>query len=107
MSEFEAVLWRETGRTVCWTLVSLPTDLADDILDLAGPYSRGFGSLRVDATIGGSDWRTSIFPDSKRGTYVLPIREAVRRAEGLAPGVTAKVRIALVDLRRHGGATTA
>ena len=42
--------------------------------------------------------RTSIFPDGKRGTYVLPIKEAVRRAEGLAPGVTAKVRIVLVDL---------
>ena len=98
MSDFEAALWRETGRTVSWTLVSLPTDLADDILDRAGSYSRGFGSLRVDATIGGSDWRTSIFPDSKVGTYVLPIKRAVRTAEGLQTGDVARVRITLVDL---------
>jgi hypothetical protein len=98
MNEFEAILWRETGRTVSWTLVSLPTDLADYILDLAGPFARGFGSLRVDVTIGDSNWRTSIFPDSKRGTYVLPIKEPVRRAQGLAPGDTAHVRLRLVDL---------
>ena len=95
--EFDAALWHENNRTVNWTLVSLPTDMADEILDLAGPLARGFGSLRVDVMIGNSTWRTSIFPDSKRGTYILPIKEPVRRAENLDTGDTAAIRITLVD----------
>jgi hypothetical protein len=37
--------------------------------------------LRVQVTVGGSKWTTSIFPDSVRGSYVLPIKRAVRKAE--------------------------
>lgn len=95
--EFDATLWRwEARRADTWTFVSLPTDLADDINDLAGPIQRGFGSLRVDVTIGGTRWRTSIFPGSS-GTYVLPIKKVVRTAEGIDTGDLARVRITLVD----------
>lgn len=97
--EFDAPLWQwEARRTDSWTFVSLPTDAADEILDVAGPIARGFGSLRVDVTIGRTAWRTSIFPDSKVGTYVLPIKRAVRTADGLQTGDVARVRITLVDL---------
>ena len=97
--QFEADLWRWDARQAdSWTFVSLPTDLADEINDVAGPISRGFGSLRVDVTIGETTWRTSIFPDAKRGTYVLPLKRAVRSAENLKTGDTARVRLALVDL---------
>ena len=97
--EFDADLWRWDARKADgWTFVSLPTDLADEINDVAGPISRGFGSLRVDVTIGTTAWRTSIFPDSKRGTYVLPLKRAVRTAEDIQVGDTARVRLTLVDL---------
>ena len=97
--EFDAGLWRwDVRKADGWTFVSLPTDLADEINDVAGPISRGFGSLRVDVTIGATAWRTSIFPDSKRGTYVLPVKRAVRSAENLQVGDTARVRLRLVDL---------
>lgn len=42
--------------------------------------------MRVSVSIGGSRWTTSLFPDSKRGTYVLPIKKAVRVAEGVGEG---------------------
>ena len=97
--EFEATLWLwEARSTDKWTFVSLPTDLADEILDVAGPVSRGFGSVRVDVTIGNTHWRTSIFPASTAGTYVLPIKKAVRVTEGLDAGDAPRVRITLVDL---------
>lgn len=97
--EFEAALWVwDARRTDTWTFVSLPTDVADEVLDLAGPSARGFGSLRVEVTVGGTTWRTSVFPDSKAGTYVLPVKKAVRAAEGLGPGDTARVRLTLLDL---------
>ena len=95
--EFDAALWLWAARQAdSWTFVSLPTDIADEILDLAGGVSRGFGSLRVNVTIGDTDWRTSIFP-STSGTYVLPIKKAVRTAESIGTGDTVHVRITLVD----------
>lgn len=96
--EFDAPLWLWQARTDSWTFVSLPTDLADDVLDVAGPVTRGFGSVRVEVTIGRTTWRTSLFPDAASSTYVLPVKKAVRCAEGLAAGDTAHVCLTLVDL---------
>ena len=93
---FEAPLWLwEARRTDAWTFVSLPTELADEVLDLVGDRARGFGSVRVEVTVGGTVWRTSIFPSSD--TYVLPVKKAVRRAESLEVGDTVPVRLTLVD----------
>jgi hypothetical protein len=47
-------------------------------------------------TVGGSTWRTSIFPDSTRGRYVLPIKRAVRKAEDLDVGDVATVTLEVV-----------
>lgn len=58
---------------------------------------RGFGSLRVRVVVGGSTWTTSIFPDSARGRYVLPIKRAVRTAESLDAGDVATVKVELID----------
>ncbi len=96
--EFDAVLWQWAARTESWTFVSLPPEVADEVLDLAGPVTRGFGSVRVEVTVGRTTWRTSIFPDAKAGTYVLPIKKAVRRAEGLAADGSLRVALTLVDL---------
>lgn len=99
--EFDAALWIwEARRTDSWTFVSLPAEVADDVLERAGPLRSGFGSVRVEVTIGTTAWRTSIFPDNARRTYVLPVKKAVRRAEQLEAGDTAHVRIELLDVDR-------
>ncbi|GEN79539.1 DUF1905 domain-containing protein [Actinotalea fermentans] len=96
--EFEAPLWLWDARQAdAWTFVSLPADVADEVLEIGEPVARGFGSLRVDVTVGGTTWRTSVFPSKGLRTYVLPIKRAVRRAEGLEAGDTAHVHIRLVD----------
>jgi hypothetical protein len=46
---------------------------------------RGFGSVKVEVTIGESSWSTSLFPQ-KGGSWFLPVKAAIRRAEGLAEG---------------------
>ncbi len=95
--DFRAEVW-EHGGTASWFFVSLPEPIADDIEARFGHRAKGFGSLRVDVTIGATRWQTSIFPDNKRGTYVLPVKKAVRTAEGLADGSTATVSLeVLVD----------
>jgi len=96
---FEAELWIwDARRADSWTFVSLPADASEEIRELAGGTRRGFGSLRVRVTVGGSTWTTSIFPDSARGTYVLPIKRRVREAEALDAGDVATVEIELMDL---------
>ena len=102
--DFEAELWLwEARRTDAWTFVSLPTDIADEVLELTAPFERGFGSVRVEVTVGETVWRTSIFPDSGKRTYVLPIKKAVRKAEQLQVGDTARVRLVLLDVGRDDG----
>jgi hypothetical protein len=79
-----------------WFFIRLPNELADFIRDVSGP-GRGFGSVRVEARIGTTQWRTSIFPDSKSGSYVLPVKKHVRTAEGIDAGDVVAVALELVD----------
>ena len=82
---FKAELWEWAARD-SWFFVTLPEDLADDIQARTDDtIRRGFGSLRVEATIGDTTWRTSIFP-GQTGSYVLPVKKAVRTAEAIEPG---------------------
>ena len=63
----------------------MPVDIADDIEDSV-TLRGGFGSIKVLVTIGNTTWNTSLFPDSKRKTFILPVKKEVRRAENLAEG---------------------
>lgn len=96
---FTAALWRWTAKdeekSGAWFFVSLPFDVSDAIEAEAVP-GKGFGSVKVEATIGGSTWRTSVFPSAEEKTYVLPIKKAVRTAEGLDEGGSCEVGIRLV-----------
>ena len=92
---FEAQVWVWDARTTdVWTFVSLPVEESAEIREFAGGIPRGFGSVKVTATIGSTTWRTSIFP-SKDGSYVLPLKKAVRTAEGLAIDDVATVKVEL------------
>jgi hypothetical protein len=99
MVVFEAKLWIwEARRSDSWTFASLPAEASEEIRELAGGRVGGFGSLRVRATIGGTSWRTSIFPDGARDCYVLPVKRDVRRAESVRAGDTTTVKVELTDL---------
>jgi hypothetical protein len=56
---------------------------------------RGFGSVKVEATIGGSRWSTSVFPQ-KDGGWFLPVKKAICRAEGLVAGDEVEVELELL-----------
>lgn len=76
-----------------WYFASVPVELSKQIKQLFGGMRRGFGSLRVTVTIGETTWYTSIFPDSKTGKYMLPLKSEVRKKENLKPGDTCQVQI--------------
>lgn len=90
--EFDAELWEHDGDAA-WHFVSLPEQIADAIADHHEGHTRAFGSVKVSVTVGVTRWSTSLFPDSKRGTYLLPMKRAVRAAEGLQAGDTAHVTL--------------
>jgi hypothetical protein len=92
---FEAEVWEWSSKT-SWFFVSLPEEEADDIEARYGRRAAGFGSIRVEVTIGSSTWRTSLFPSNEEKTYVLPLKKAVRTAEGLGPGSSAAVELIVV-----------
>jgi hypothetical protein len=89
---FDAPLWQHHGGT--WHFVTMPGDLTDDVKARVGG-SRGFGSVRVRATIGDTTWTTSVFPATDG--YVLPVKRAVRDAEDLDVGVVASGRLDILD----------
>ncbi len=92
---FSGILWEPGGENT-WVFVSLPSDLSDEIADLV-PKRPGFGSVRVKGRIGETAWATSLFPDGKLGSYVLPVKRSVRDREKLSIGDTAEVEIRVVD----------
>jgi hypothetical protein len=56
---------------------------------------RGFGSVKITVRVGGSEWRTSVFPQ-KGGGWFLPVKKAIQRAEGLAEGQPVEVELELL-----------
>lgn len=93
---FAAELWEWESKT-SWFFLSLPEGDADDIEERFSRTAPGFGSIRVEVSIGDTTWRTSIFPSTSERTYVLPVKKAVRSAEGLAPGVQARVELSIIQ----------
>jgi hypothetical protein len=93
---FAAEVW-EWSAKASWFFVSVPEEDADDIEERYGRSAGGFGSIRVEVTIGASTWRTSLFPSNEERTYVLPVKKAVRTAEGLGPGSTTQVNLVVVS----------
>jgi len=68
-----------------WVFATVPEDITDEIEALDLPR-RGFGSVKVGVRIGETEWSTSLFPDKKIGSYIFPVKGAVRDAERLDIG---------------------
>lgn len=94
--EFTAPLWEWTARAD-WFFVTVPDEASADIREIPR-MPRGFGAVKVAVRVGGSSWSTSIFPDSKQGAYVLPVKKSVRAAEGLEEGEPVWVQLDVLDL---------
>lgn len=92
---FDAELWEWQGPAA-WCFVSLPEELTDEIDGRFSHRAAGFGSIRVEVTVGRTTWRTSVFPDVKRGTLILPVKKDVRRREGIDVGSVASFSLCVV-----------
>jgi hypothetical protein len=94
---FKAKLWMWSDEN-SWHFVTLPKKNVQELREIAQLQPRrGFGSMRVYVSVGTSEWQTSIFPDSKSGSYLLPIKKPIRKKEKLTAGDFVKATIRLID----------
>lgn len=78
-----------------WRFLYVPQKDSAALKEKYGTHARGWGSLPVRATIGKTSWGTSIFPDKKSGCYLLPLKAAVRKVEGIDDEDTVRFAIEL------------
>ena len=88
--EFEGEVWHWRGPSP-YHFVTVPPEEAEAIRELAGSVTYGWGMIPVLVRLGASRWRTSLFP--KDGSYLLPLRNSVRAAEGVEVGGTVAVAL--------------
>lgn len=92
--------WQPAAAPAAWFFLTIAGEAADGIrlAAMSGQWldgRRGFGSARVRAAIGDTQWSTSVFPHRESGGWLLPVKAAVRKAEGLAEGDEVAVTVSL------------
>lgn len=91
---FDAELWRHDGSAAWFFVTAPPTATAE--IDERSPFPRaGFGSVKVEATIGSSTWCTSVFPGSDG--FVLPVKKQIRKAQAIDDGDVVRVELHIVE----------
>jgi hypothetical protein len=90
--EFVGELWYWRGPAP-YHFVTVPEEASADLRALSPIVSYGWGVIPVSVRIGETKWETSLFP--KDGRYAVPIKDAVRRAEGIADGDIVTVKLAI------------
>ena len=97
--DVEALNWAFPGELWYWRgpspyhFIRVPEDVAADLRVLSPVVSYGWGVIPVRVRIGESGFTTSLFP--KDGGYLVPIKDAVRKAEGLVLGEAVLVEMTI------------
>ena len=81
--EFSGELWFWRGPAP-WHFVTVPEPECAELDAAAAFVTYGWGMIPVEARIGSSEWKTSLWP--KDGRYIVPVKTWVRKAEGLELG---------------------
>jgi hypothetical protein len=86
----EIIHWRGPSP---FHFVEVPDDESAAIDTVKAEVTYGWGVIPVTARIGRTDFSTSLFPKGER--YLVPVKDAVRKAEGLGLGDHVTVRLHL------------
>lgn len=78
--EFTNKPWQSNGPGG-WYFVSLPESISNEIRLIFKNEEEGWGRLKVTAKVGTSEWKTSIWFDTKIKTFLLPLKVAIRQKE--------------------------
>jgi hypothetical protein len=90
----KSLIWQHSA-TGGWFFVSLPDEVSKEIRENLKWMEEGWGRLKASAKIGESEWESAIWYDTKRSTYLLPLKSEIRKKEKLKldQEVTVIVRI--------------
>lgn len=88
--EFNGKIWYWRGPAP-WYFVTVPAEQSRDLKAILGLVTYGWGMIPVDVRIGKTGWKTSMFP--KDGSYIVPVKASVRKAENLEEGDTVTVQL--------------
>jgi hypothetical protein len=89
-------VWVYPGDFANWHFVTLTKKIGQEIKEIYGKSARGFGSLPVEVRVGNTAWKTSIFPDKRVGSYLLPLKAQVRKKEDVEAGEPVTFSITLL-----------
>lgn len=96
---------RVTGEVWEWRgpapyhFVTVPEPDAAELAEVARDVTYGWGMVPVRLRLGGTTWTTSLWP--REGGYVVPLRDAVRVAEGVELGDVVTVDLEIAPRRRR------
>lgn len=89
---FTASVWEWRGPAP-YHFVSVSVEIAQEIKELASAVTYGWGMIPVAGKIGNTSFTTSLW--AKNGTYVVPLKDSVRKAEGISLDDTVSVELTL------------
>jgi hypothetical protein len=88
-----------TGPVIEWRgpapyhFVAVPEDEAALIESVSAGITYGWGMIPADVTIGETTWYTALWP--RQGSYVVPLKARLRKAEGIELDDVVTVRLTL------------
>lgn len=89
---FSANVWEWRGPAP-YHFVAVPEDIAAEIKEMASAVTYGWGMIPVSGKIGSTSFTTSLW--AKDGTYAVPLKDAVRKAEGISIDDTVSIELSL------------
>ncbi|MGE0601218.1 MAG: DUF1905 domain-containing protein [Dehalococcoidia bacterium] len=89
---FSGEIWYWRGPSP-YHFVTVPEEECAKLSEVAGAVTYGWGMVPVTVEIGSTRWTTSLWP--KNGGYIVPLKDKVRKAEGLVLGRTVALRMSV------------
>ncbi|HEX5017834.1 MAG TPA: DUF1905 domain-containing protein [Actinomycetes bacterium] len=87
------------GEVIHWKgpapfyFVTVPEEESDMIASVSALATYGWGVIPVTVVIGKTEWTTALFP--KEGSYLVPLKVVVRRAERIELGNVVDVQLTI------------
>lgn len=94
--EFSAELFEWRGPSPYFWL-ALSAEACDYVREEAAMATYGWGAIPVVVRIGATEWETSLLP--RHGGYALPVKDDIRRREGVGDGDTVTVAMSVAPRR--------
>ena len=88
--EFAGEVWEWRGPSP-YFFVTVPDEESAELESLSSAVTYGWGMIPVQVTIGFTRCTTSLY--RKDGRYVVPLKNAIRKAENIGLGDSVNVRL--------------